>query len=176
MELRNHVQNSSGIGRLLSQSIRAAVIVIIAGQFLQGCASDMVSDPPQLELITGSGNLPPPRITEVTVKNDAGKVILGGKPDDQGFIAANPDRAKLDGTLHITSRWSDGYIQNQTLKHEPGKPVKITFDRDVREFKLEEPELKSEERRPGLFETLAPALIPSIGIGGGRHERIERRH
>ena len=140
------------------------------GFFLAGCATTegITNDPPPLELQSGSVT---PRVTYVTVKNGAGELLFEGQPDDKGLISANPDRSKLDGTLVITSRWNDQITEEtQTLRHEPGKPVKISPHNGVpRTFKVEVQETQRVARRRsrgGLITGSRNRRGISIGRGG----------
>lgn len=76
--------------------------------------------------------------TQVTVKNGQGEVVLDGafdgKPDSDYRLSGNPARDKLDGTLDVTTTYANGTTKTQTLTHDPGKPVKLDWDRSTGQY------------------------------------------
>ena len=75
-------------------------------------------DPPQ-----NAPNVREPR--NVDIKNGKGEYLYAGPA---GKIAVHPELSMFDGTLVISTLWSDNTTTTQTLSHPAGQPVDIGWD------------------------------------------------
>lgn len=100
-------------------------------------------DPPQLRLDIPP---PPPRLTQVTVTNGAGKQIMSGAPEGKSrTMSADPALEDLDGTLRISYMWSNGRSRTDVVTHTAHRPVSIEYSQVVGAF-IEVPQVTGPSR------------------------------
>lgn len=100
------------------------------------CAVGEKGDPPSLTLTQPVSDVPdvPIHPTNVKVTNGSGEVVLDGVPDSDYRVTGRPSRSKLDGTLNVTTTYDNGTSKTQTLTHDPGKPVKLAWDKSLDQY------------------------------------------
>ncbi|MBI4487541.1 MAG: hypothetical protein HY694_00525 [Deltaproteobacteria bacterium] len=123
----------------------------------------------------------PEQYLEGVIKQDArtaGVPGLSAEPAQVRELRTREIRT-LERVLLLFDSWTHPW--HDTL----GMSFRERFGKDVQKADAktagtprpsEEPAQKVEEKTPGFFESLIPALIPSIGIGVGRDRERERRH
>ncbi len=122
-------------------TLRGAAVVAISPHASACVAPEPYIDPPELDLEYGWDEPPPPGIggfSDVTITNGAGKTLYQGKTDVDGKLTGElPDVSDYDGTLNIRVERRDGSVVEDTVTHEAGKAVKLTFRRASQDFTAE---------------------------------------
>lgn len=129
---------------------------------LTACAGIHAGDDPILDIDLPILSLEPPpdRLTQVTIRNGRGEVVVDQTPDPNRRTTVQPPAGTFDGTLVIEWETREGRSGSQTLQHDPENSFKLDFDWRDGEFEL------TETPRPQ-----PPANRFSFSASGGYLER-----
>ncbi|MEO3430122.1 hypothetical protein AAFN88_14775 [Pelagibius sp. CAU 1746] len=116
---------------------RSLLAVLMLTGVVTACSAIDTIDPPDLRLDAASySNLPR---GDYVVTNGKGEVLMEApklRPGDER--TARFDLDKLDGVINIEVRNVDRVTYSQTLRHAPGKPIKVEWNETRETFLLTE--------------------------------------
>lgn len=118
--------------------VPAAGLLVALLWSLAGCATASLQERPVGFIAQPPWEPPSDRLTNVTIRNGRGEVIVDQTPDPYRPTTVEPPAGTFDGTLVIEWESQAGHSATQTLEHDPDRSFKLDFDWGDREFTLTE--------------------------------------